>query len=359
VAHLLLAGYLGSGNLGDDAILAGFLACVDERHEITVLSGAPEETFRSYKVRAVPRRDMRAVDEAVERCDALVFPGGSVFQDATSVRSVAYYHRLVKLAKTKRKKVALLGQGVGPVSRFFGKKLTSTAYNLADLVAVRDPASAALLKEIGVRQNVRITADLAFLLPPPPPSDDGAFNVGNMRTVAIAPRPLKGKDIDVVELFGQFCRLLYQSGTMPVLLEMDRAEDGPLIREISKRQGGKIPDVRNLQMPGDVQRRLSRMELVVAMRLHAGILSTTVGVPPMMVSYDPKVAAFAKLLEVGPALSLQGLTPIRMLDAFTEFQRARDRNVKIVEQKRVEMCNLAQTNLDLLEEILQPTATMG
>jgi polysaccharide pyruvyl transferase WcaK-like protein len=232
----------------------------------------------------------------------------------------------------------------------FAKRWSAGAFNAADVITVRDPMSLQALKNIGVTKSARVTADSAFLLPPPVASgEEVSFGVGNMKSVGIAPRPLGKKD-DVAGLFGELCRLLYQSGTVPVLIEMDREEDGPLIQEIHKKQGGRIPQIRGLQTPMQFQERVRRMESVIAMRLHAGILSTTVGIPPLMVSYDPKVTAFAKLLEISPALEFANLSPTRIFDTFTTFMRDRSRNVKILERKRDEMIQLAMQNVELVRE---------
>lgn len=354
MATLLLAGYLGSGNHGDDAVMLGLVQGLNGLpYDFQVLSGAPEETYRLYGLPSTPRRDMGAVEKAIDECDALVFPGGSIFQDVTSVKSVAYYSQLVKKAKKAGKKVLLLGQGVGPLKTFLGKRLAKSAFDAADVLAVRDPGSLNALKELGVRRPIHVTADSAFLLPRPPESADGGFNVGNMKTVGIAPRAVKEKGRDIVGLFAEFCRLVYQSGTMPVLIEMDRNEDGQLIQEISKRQGGKIPDIKKIATPMQLQQRISRMDLMVAMRLHAGILASSVGIPPLMVSYDPKVTDFSKLLEISSALSLEGLTAARMMDTFAAFQKDRERNVRIMERKREELAGLAQKNIELLKEAVR------
>ncbi|MDR3690382.1 MAG: polysaccharide pyruvyl transferase CsaB [Fimbriimonas sp.] len=348
-AHLLLAGYIGCGNIGDDAIALGLVHGLGNAgYDITVMTGRPEETNRLYGFSVVDRRDFKAIEMQMEQCDALVFPGGSIFQDVTSVKSVAYYSKLIGMAKKAKKKVLLLAQGVGPLDSFFGKRMAASAFNDADVISVRDPESIQTLKSLGVRKTPRLTADSAFLLPPVQASDEGqGFTVAGMKSVGISVRPLDRK-IDVASIFGDFCRLLYQSGSMPVLIEMDREEDGPLIAEISKRQGGKIPDLRKLTTPMQLQQRMSRMDSIVGTRLHAGILAATVGIPPLMVNYDPKVAAFSKMMELGTPLAVQGLTAQRLMDTFTSFQRDRERNGRIVERKREEMRKLAQLNVELI-----------
>lgn len=318
-------------------------------YEVAVLSGAPEETNRNYGFLSYPRRDFKQIELAISRCDAVVFPGGSIFQDVTSVRSVAYYAKVIEMAKKAKKKVFLVGQGVGPLKTFLGRRMALGAFNDADAIAVRDPASLEALKELGYKKAARATADSSFLMPPPPePTDPEDFSVGGMKVVGIAPRPLD-KKTDVVGLFGDFCRLLYQSGSMPVLVTMDRNEDIELAEAISKKQGGKIPDLRRVVTPMQMQQRISRMDSMVAMRLHAGILASMVNIPPLMVSYDPKVTAFAKQLGLGNALSMDtGITGPRLLDAFLQFQKDRDRNVKILDKKREEMRKQAEGNIELV-----------
>lgn len=350
--NLLLAGYFGCGNLGDDAILLGFIQSLGNADvEVNVLSGTPEETYRLYGFTSTPRKDPAAVKRAVERCDALVFPGGSIFQDVTSVRSVTYYQSLVKMAKGAGKKVFLLGQGVGPVRRFLGKRMTASAYNMADLITVRDPASAQTLKELGVSKGVRVTADSALVLPKPPQADDAQnFAVGNMKTVGISVRP--HKKVDVAKVFGELAKLLYQAQYIPQLIEMDRNDDGQLITEISKANGGKVPELKRLTTPMQLQQRMARMDSIIAMRLHAGVLAATVGVAPFMVSYDPKVSAFAKLLDLGPAPNLEGMTAQRLFDQFIEFQRSRERHQKVMERRMPELIAAAKSNGQIVLDAL-------
>lgn len=351
--NLLLAGYLGAGNLGDDAVMLGLVHGLGGAgYSVTVLSGAPEETHRLYGFPSVARRDKKLIEAAILKCDALVFPGGSIFQDSSSMMSPTYYADLVETAKKHGKKVVLVGQGIGPLNGFIGKGASRKALNMADGITVRDPMALQALKDLGVTKPARMAADSAFLLPVPRLVEEGGYGLQGMKTVAIAPRPVKEKGRDVAGLFGELCKLLYQAGTMPTLVPMDRNEDIPLVDAISKAQGGRVPDLRKIVTPMEVQQRLARMDAVLAMRLHAGILAATVGVPPLMVSYDPKVTAFAKGLDLGPALPLEGLTAPRLLNVFLEFLKAKERNVKILERKREENAKLAEISVEMVKTIV-------
>lgn len=352
--HLLLAGYFGCGNLGDDAILVGLTEGLRQDDvEFELLSGEPEITFRNYGIRSIPRKDFKAIAEAIQRCDVLAFPGGSVFQDVTSVRSCAYYAELVRRAKKAGKKVAFLSQGVGPLNSFMGKRAARFAFGAADAIVVRDPGSANVLKDIGVKLQPRVGADMSFLMQPRVSAETGEFQVGGMKTVGIAPRPWGKNQKALNKLFGDLSQMLFRANYMPVLIEMDKNEDGPMIYEIGKLQGGKVPDIRKMDTPMLVQQRMSRMETVIAMRLHAGILAANVGVPPFMVSYDPKVTAFAKILGLHQAPPIEGMTPDKLFEGFMAFIRDRERNVQIVARKRTELAEMAAVNIDALRPLLR------
>lgn len=353
MTRLVLAGYFGCGNLGDDAMLLGFLAGLGDREVgLTLLSGAPERTYREYNLHSVDRFDFGAIAAELERSQALVFPGGSIFQDVTSLRSVLYYARLVTMAKKAGCRVVLLGQGVGPLNRFFGRRWARNAFNAADLIVVRDPESAATLKTLGVRIRPVLGADLAFLLPEPPaPAEREGFQVGDMRAVGIAPRPwskIKG----LPELFGEVCRLLFQNNFMPVLIEMDENLDGPLIHRIAKTQGGKIPTLERLRSPIRLQQRLARLEGVIAMRLHAGVLAVTVDVVPTMVSYDPKIGAFTQGMGLPAPLALEGLQASRIVGAFLETHRRREALRAEIGRRREEMVRVARENVEMLWQLV-------
>ena len=354
MARIVLAGYIGCGNLGDDSVMIGVVDGLGHNHEYLVLSGDPHDTFRYYAMHGVPRKNLKEVEAAIKECDALVFPGGSIFQDVTSVKSTIYYTGLIKMAKKHNKRVLLLNQGVGPLTTWIGRGQAKMAMDLADLIVVRDPGSMQTLKELGVQKKIHIGADSALILREPVREDDGSsYGVGGMKAIALSPRPWKRKGVDIVTLFGETSRLLFNAGFVPTLIEMDPFEDGKMLEDITKQQGGRIPYLRNLGSSRMVQFRLARMEGVIGMRLHAGILATTVGVPPLMLNYDPKVAAFCRQIDIGPALTIEGLTPQRLFETFMEHHKAKDAHKLVILKKREELRDQAMKGIELASNFLK------
>jgi polysaccharide pyruvyl transferase CsaB len=354
-ARLLAAGYFGCGNLGDDAILAGFAQGLSgEGVDLLALAGSPERLMRNNGIRGIPRKDFKEIANAIDEVDALVFPGGSIFQDVTSVQSVAYYARLVKMAKKAGKKVIMLGQGVGPLNNVFGKKMAATAFNMADMIVVRDPASVATLKALGVRHTPKVAADMAYLLPVPEMREESqSYSAAGMKSIGISIRPWgSDRNKTVIKEFGDLAKLLYQKQYMPVMIGMDANEDQPLIDEISKIHGGKVPELKNMPNPRQLQERIMRMEAVIGMRLHAGILAATVCVPAYMIAYDPKVTAFSNAMGFPTPPSMQGITAQRIFEGFQSFVQNRDRTVESLQRKREEQVRLARLNIEALKDAL-------
>lgn len=319
-------GYYGSGNLGDDTMLAS-LASALAPHEVEVVaaSGNPEATQRDLGLFAVQRRDLRAVRHALIASDALVFGGGSIFQDTTSLRSCLFYWAASRLAKRTGKPLVFLGQGVGPLRRPLARRIARSAFLAASVIAVRDAESGDLLRSIGVNRPIHLTADLALLAEVPP--------TGARAGVGIAARP-HGQNI--TGLVGALSTVLPDSRR----IAFDLVHDAAFLRPA---------DLRPLT-PAALIAEIASLEAMVAMRLHAGILATHCGVPAVMLSYDPKVAAFARR---AGAICLDRESDWTVGQIETALAEARTAGVRLdlVESLRAD----ARRNIDLLLACLPST----
>jgi glycosyltransferase involved in cell wall biosynthesis len=91
--NVVMSGYYGFGNAGDEAILQSIhqnISGTGGDISITVLSNDPEDTKNRYGYNAVNRFKLLSVFKALRNCDALVSGGGSLLQDHTSTRSRFY-----------------------------------------------------------------------------------------------------------------------------------------------------------------------------------------------------------------------------------------------------------------------------
>jgi len=153
--EILISGYYGFGNAGDELILetiASELRLKREDLELTVLSVSPEKTLKTHKLRAVSRWNVRKVIAEIVRCDVLISGGGGLFQDSTGSTGLYYYLAIILLAKILRKKVFIYGAGVNEL-RNLNRIITSGIFKLADGITVRESDSAHLLVKWGASER--------------------------------------------------------------------------------------------------------------------------------------------------------------------------------------------------------------
>ena len=141
--RVLVSGYYGFSNAGDDAILEAIQQSVQGKDiGFTVLSNDPALTWNQYGMDAAPRFRVGAVLSALRRCDVLLSGGGSLLQDTTSTRSLLYYLSVIRCAQWLGKPVMLYANGIGPVRRPANRRRVRRAVDRAALVTLRDHSSA-------------------------------------------------------------------------------------------------------------------------------------------------------------------------------------------------------------------------
>ncbi len=83
---IVISGYYGFDNVGDEAILLSMIQAFrsyDPTIEIIVLSNTPERTKLEFNVDAVNRWNIKAIFQALKGSDGLISGGGSLLQDET------------------------------------------------------------------------------------------------------------------------------------------------------------------------------------------------------------------------------------------------------------------------------------
>ena len=160
--RIVLSGYFGFNNVGDEAILFSVIKALRNLQpnvEITVLSNNPAETAATYGVHTVNRWNLGEVRLVLKKADGLISGGGSLMQDATSNKTIPYYAGVIKLAQFAKVPVFIYAQGMGPINGKLGQWLVKKVFNKSAGITVRDEDSATLLRKIGVRLPVTVVPD--------------------------------------------------------------------------------------------------------------------------------------------------------------------------------------------------------
>ncbi len=279
---MVLSGYYGFGNLGDEALLSGLVDGLRQRGlEPVVLSADPSATRKALAVPAYHRYG--GLPAALLGSQALVSGGGGLLQDKTSARSLRYYLGVIRLARVLGKRVVVYGQSVGPLSSE-GRESVARALRGAH-VALRDAASVALAEELGL--SAELVGDPALLLgvPPftPPPDVD--------RPVLLIPRAGHEGLNDALTEAG---RRLLAEGIPIAVLALHPSEDGPAASRLQHETGGQRLQAATVP---DAMHSIASARYVLSVRLHGLILACAAGVGFAGLVYDPKVEGFSR--EVG------------------------------------------------------------
>ncbi|HOB15957.1 MAG TPA: polysaccharide pyruvyl transferase family protein [Defluviitoga sp.] len=124
---ILLVGYYGYKNYGDDLLLNSFLKIFDEMKFDGVILLPLENKLEfssnyTFDIQIVPRFNLYEIKKAIKESDLVVFGGGNLFQTETSYRSFLYYYCIANVAAKENKTILLLSQGFGSFKKNKGVK---------------------------------------------------------------------------------------------------------------------------------------------------------------------------------------------------------------------------------------------
>ena len=311
-AKVLLCGYYGEHNLGDDALLQVLVTQLPDAWD-------PVITARDHQAAAalvpgastVNRRSLTETIRALKHVNALVLGGGSLLQDGTSFKSLLYYLILLWCARWNRIPIILWGQGLGPFQRQWSRWCVQATLRGISAVSWRDPASLHQAQQWRLSMPMVMGPDPVWCQPAP------VWSGGQDLILCLRPTPLLNTQGWKV-LMQALDHFSAQSGSKVIWLAFHGDQDAALWNDLDQQDliPARLRD-RSLQMRAEsldqVQRLFSNASLVIAMRLHAMVLAATTGCPTAALSYDPKVKAAAQLanlpwLDLAHRLDVQAMT---------------------------------------------------
>ncbi|WP_088009629.1 polysaccharide pyruvyl transferase CsaB [Indiicoccus explosivorum] len=363
---IVLSGFYGLGNTGDEAILKAIidnLRAELDNPEITVFSLSPEETSAEHGVESIYRAWRHSNKEkwrALREADLLISGGGGLLQDTYPTKflfgPLPYYLLIVQLAKAAGTKVMFFSQGIGPVTSRWGKTLMKTFANQADFITVRDAYSKEYLHKLGVtKPETVVTADIVFAFRSD--EEDRAYQSlplsGDEKIVAVTVRPWFDHPDYLDKMAYVLDGLIEQRGVTPVFVPMEGKYDVPASQDVMSRM--RHAD-RTLLLgsdfsPNEFLNFIRHAELTVGLRLHALIFSALASVPHLGLSYDRKVESFLKRSGMWPySFRLGEIDETRMLENALYLLDHKEEAQAIMEPNVAELRSEAMRNIELLKE---------
>ncbi len=347
---ILLAGYYGFGNLGDEAILEMAIKQILEitdKKNITVLSGNKEVTSRKYNVNTIDRYNVFSIANKLMKSDALVFGGGSLLQDITSKRSIYYYLFLIRLAKIMNNKVIMLSQGIGPIVNENSKKAVQSTLSYIDYITVRDKHSKEFLENLGMDKNkIFLSTDPVINLRA---GENYTAKNSGRKKVCFSLR--NWKNADVSKKISVLTEKLIEGNIECYFIPFYYNEDLELIDEVEKNIGDKAVYYKEKLTTGDAFDIIKGMDVLVGVRLHSLIFAAAANVPFAAVSYDHKVDHFANSVNMKVACSIDNIDVDVLYNEIMKKINNEDEEKKKLSESVSSLRELTKINYKILKEI--------
>ena len=306
MSKIVISGYYGFANAGDEAMLTAIVKSLrkaEESVDLTVISGNPQNTSTKHLVNSIHRFAPCKIYSALANCDLLLSGGGSLLQDVTSKKSLLYYLAVILLGKMMNKKVMLYAHGIGPIRSNVLRKITKMVCNKVDLITVRDTDSLDELRRLGVTDTkIKLTADAVLTLAQADKVQGFKllqnFNLSKDKPIVAISVRNWGSDDKYLQEMAKAADMLSKEKTVQIaLLPLQYPAD---VVACKKLQQFMKAEAVILDTAFDTEQFLAIMgcfDLLIGMRLHALVFAAVMGTPFIALSYDPKIDGFVKEVE--------------------------------------------------------------
>lgn len=324
ISDVMISGYYGFGNMGDDSILE--TVCKRLREEapcvrITALTHNPKIDSEKFGIHCIGRMNILGIFREMRRSKLLISGGGSLFQDSTSFKSLRYYAFIVNAARRAGMKTYVYSNGIGTIYSKHNRRLTARTVSRVDCVTVRDTESLAELDSLGVpSSSVKLSADPAFLMEAPLDREKVCSSYGitpDMKYFLVALRRFEGaqrQQYNEEELISNIClscaNIANEFSLTPIFVAMQPELD----LEITELAVCKLKEsfgINSLSISPSTGPELLAIirgygdvgaAFVCSMRLHVLIYAASAAKPLIGLSLDPKIDAFTNSSEGDGAL---------------------------------------------------------
>lgn len=318
----LITAYIGSENIGDEAIFESLIRDLNENSiEITAVSKNVEKTEK-LGVKAVKPYSLKFI-KALMDSDLVLLGGGGILQDQTSIYNIPYFIIQILLAQLLRKKTMLVAVGAGPIKGRVGKSLIALSMKKINAITVRDTYSYHVLKKLGAdEKKMHVSTDPAIALvcdtmkkPDDIPDElfqkpylvvclRHWFDLNRFLPVALSNKlqlSYRGRQRyrNFITTMAKCLDLIVEETSLPVIFfpfygTRDIKVNRDAMREMQYKDKAFL--INQPQHIHNFYFLVAHAEFVISMRLHSAIVSAALNTPSIALSYSPKVREFMKSL---------------------------------------------------------------
>jgi polysaccharide pyruvyl transferase WcaK-like protein len=312
VLKIILMGYYGFGNLGDDILMiTAYKVCLDifPPSEFIVCTESKNPTYIKKFIPGV-----RIVNSTANiTADMVIHGGGGVFFDFTKsnlkylvfnylIKMFGYrnYARTYLWAKSligrpyirTRSRVGL-GIGIGTYTNSSNRFLVEILYlSTFDFVIVRDSQSYIYAGQYCRSSNIHQATDLAFLVDKWNPQH--YKKIQNAQSIGLILRDWPTKNHSSVLL--KVASILQSQGLEVKFFAFDSNADKQYIASVPDSSVVHIWQPEKMSID-DFIGELSKCKLVISSRAHGAIISACLGIPILCVAIEPKLARVAEMFK--------------------------------------------------------------
>lgn len=309
--RILLKGWYGNENLGDDLLLLQILKHIPARHDLAVAGDRnglrrilPRDRPVTITSSAKRRWDFLA---ALARCNCYILGGGGLFPSARG-RLLDYLDLI--LAVILRKKVAILGIGINPHKRGLERRIWAYLAERATYLSVRDVYSGRFLRGCGSGQGeVSVLQDLCFA----GPLDDreaACLRPAGRPIALLCPAGFQHGQGSLIRrerypaLVGELAaavRVLMARGLRPLMVALSPREDLDLIRRTMRQPGlagvGVLEYLRDFSA-AEAHSLFRQAAFCLCMRFHSVVLAVQNCRNFVAISYDYKTESLLEAVDM-------------------------------------------------------------
>ncbi len=295
---VVISGYYGFDNFGDDAILSVLCAKLKTfNSDITIISANPEKTANEYNVNSVKNFDIKKVLKSVKNTDILISGGGSLLQDVTSLKSLLYYAFVIGAGVFFKKDVVIFAQGIGPLNKKISQAIVKFLLKRVKTVIVRDEKSLELVKSWGI--DGLLVNDPVFSIEIPDVPKNFALGVQLRDFITMNDDFLNSLAENVLKFF--------PDKKIELFVFQKSLDEDISIRfiEILKSKNKDVDTkIIYYKTRSETFKRIAQLEYMIAMRFHAVIAAIKAGIKTSAINYDIKVEKLADEAAI-PLISLK------------------------------------------------------